>query len=77
MTDLQLAILLRQYHTRLLSELNKLEQELPDSLKIEQQVRNFISGSVSTRVECPVLADLYEWSTELEKAIEFLEKRGS
>ncbi len=54
MTDLQLAILIRQYHRHLLDEIEKLEAQLPDEMRVEREVRNFLvkPGVSKFRVPC-------------------------
>lgn len=77
MTDLQLALLLRQYHARLVGELAKLEERLPDDMKRERQVKNWLNPSkISAYAEYPALSGLEAWANDLETAAELLEQQG-
>lgn len=78
MTDLQLAILLRQYHARLVLALARIEEQLPDSLAVEHQVKNFLMpNGINTYTEYPILAELREIVGGLEQSAEKLEQGDS
>ena len=74
MTDLQLAILLRQLGARLSTELGKVEAQLPDSLS-ELRSNKFLGLASSEPVKCfPVLDGLWSIEVDLSTSADNLER---
>jgi hypothetical protein len=71
MTDNQLAILLRQYNCRLITELAKLEQQLPDEMVATR--KNWMNPDVPLPYY-PVLEGLYAMAADFEQSAEQLER---